>query len=405
MSADRPAMRGKPYRLFALVVGLAALALAAADRLPAAGDASADPLQAIPEGQWVRIAGEGDGWAPRFRGHGAAVWQAAGESILMFGSDTHGMEHDNGVYAFDLATLSWEVLAPPTPHYAQRVDGDGVRRGGIVADAPWAMHIYNNMVWDPTLEGLVVTSSPLHNHRLTASVREDPVWLFRPDSRSWQRLPVGAVGRSQAESRPPQFFGGATAYDPVHDAILGYNALAEPVDYLPVGDEYAAPRFGIWMLGPDRGTWTLIDRASRHNIGVAGAFDSRRADWHLIGRPPQGNGMTVFESGPERAPGHWWREVSPDRQTCRVFANQPTVYASHLDAVVRLVDDGAQAETCVLDAADRRESVARFGDLPATEANHHLVYAPERRLLLLVTGNAWRNERATVWALRTGGEE
>ena len=389
-------------RFLAAVAVLGAAAAAAALAAgPEAGTAAAG-VEPLPANRWVRVEPAG-GRAPSFRSHGGAAYDARRDRIVFFGSDTHGVEDDNGVYAFDLATRTWQVLRPPTPAYAQRVDARGRRVGGVAAPAPWAMHVYGNVAYDPRLDGLLVTSSPQHNHRPAPGAERDPVWLFDLARLRWRMVSPDRAAAALVDApgpAAPLFFGTGTLHDPARDAIVAYNALTVPTLWLPIGAEGAVARYGVWELDPARAGWRLATPESRPGIAASLALDAHRHAMHVF--------------GPHDEPGRHWRYLLPDGPGgagrwepagdgaggCPPGWNAPVAYDAGNRVFVRLAPAAGRMLTCLYDPRAGREWAIPAGALPATGLNHQMVFDPGRGVVLLATGNPWGNVRTEIRALR-----
>ena len=116
----------------------------------------------LPANRWVKyheLKG-GDWWR---KGHAGLAYDSTRGSLLVFGSDTHGEDWDNVVHEFILRQREWVhhgVNAHPDTYH---INSEGYPVAGDMDLAPWAMHTYDGVDYDPVLDALVVVASPDHN--------------------------------------------------------------------------------------------------------------------------------------------------------------------------------------------------------------------------------------------------
>ena len=95
------------------------------------------------------------------------------------GTKTYG---GNEVYAFDLASLTWERLTEPT---ALRDPAAGKSCAGLVdEDRPPASATNDGVVWSRLTQSLFVWHSPVYCHDGWGGGRAG-VWEFEPQERTW----------------------------------------------------------------------------------------------------------------------------------------------------------------------------------------------------------------------------
>ena len=119
------------------------------------------------------------------------------------GTKTYG---GNEVYAFDLASLTWERLTEPT---ALRDPAAGKSCAGLVdEDLPPASATNDGVVWSRLTQSLFVWHSPVYCHDGWGGGRAG-VWEFEPQERTW----------TYAAPHPGRW-GAVTSVDPATGAVI-----------------------------------------------------------------------------------------------------------------------------------------------------------------------------------------
>ncbi len=329
----------------------------------------------LPNNRWKKI------HTARFlrwtrQGHGSAVIDPGRDKLYVFGSDTHNHDWDNSVHEFDLATLRWTTHYPPAAKSSYRADGLGRAIAGEGALLPWAMHVFDNLVYDPRLDALILTARPDHNyeaHRIAPQARIHPTWIYHLASRTWSILP------NDGEPYPSNF-AGATAYDSLRDTIVLY-------------------KHGIYELGPERKRWRLATRESHHTIHYNLEYDRIHHVFAVFG----GKTDSVWLYRPDLLPGRpgRWERRDPTGDPCPADEAFPVAFSPHLGQFLLLPRDPRRQGrvACLYDVATNRYRRLPSADLPIADTmNYMMTYDPVRRVFLLITGD-WRRP-LTVWALR-----
>lgn len=142
---------------------------------------------------------------PRFEGHAGWAVDSKGGRIFLFGSDTHGdPAPDNSIHIFDARTLQWQQAYKPDPLSEYKLDTDNwsVTKQGN----PWASHVFDNIVYLPHSDSVLVVSAPLHNGAATTAIggskgKALQTWKYSIAENRWEFLkeantPQGNVSRN-----------------------------------------------------------------------------------------------------------------------------------------------------------------------------------------------------------------
>jgi hypothetical protein len=340
--------------------------------------AGAAELAALPANQWVVFAAPQD-LAWRRQGHGSAAYDSKRGTLLLFGSNTHGENWDNSVHEFDPATKEWSTHYPEAARATYRADADGNRIAGPPDRLlPWAMHSYDNVLYDPKLDALVVTAmdwhNPIANELPTATV--NPTWVYDLSTHVWR--PLGNTPASRLT-----VFGGASAYDSGRDTLLAY------------GDNGAT--LAMFELGPARDKWVEVAPA-KHQIHFNMDYDDRRGVMAVFG--DWGDSSKVWIYRPGKAPGKMglWEERVPEGDKCPAGQTFPVAFDKRA-GVFLLVPRGV---TCVYDPDANRYTILPEAKIPPLAEpyamNYNMIYDERHGVFLVVTGE-WQSP-AVVWALR-----
>ena len=84
------------------------------------------------------------------------------------------------------------------------------------------MHTFDNLVYDPIHDAIVVTALPEHNRpakKQAPDATVHPTWLYDLKLQQWRLF--DHQGR-----KPPKMFAAASAYDSDRDTIVGYTSGA-----------------------------------------------------------------------------------------------------------------------------------------------------------------------------------
>lgn len=312
--------------------------------------------------------------------HAGAAYDSRRGTLLVFGSETHGIQWNNDVLEFDPVAETWTRHAPSSDPAGYRLDAENRPMSGEAEPRPWAMHSFDTLVYDPLLDALLVGSDPEHNPRrsvVSRSINLRVTWLYDLAQRRWRPLPDSG--------RPaPRLFAGSAAYDSRRDTVIAHL------------DD-------VWELGPARQHWIRVNPESGPTYHHNSVYDARHRVLLAFGESPTGNAVWVFRPGDAPGgPGSWQRREPAGAQ---VPADQhlPAAYHPRHGVTLLLPDrlepDGGAAEAFLYDyATDRYQALPGAGLDFLLAMNYQMVYDPGHDVFLLVTGD-WRAP-AVVWALR-----
>lgn len=331
--------------------------------------------------RWVRIRVPFGGEWRRQR-HAAAAFDTHRNKLFVFGSDTHGENWDNSIHEFDPVILQWFEHYPPARRGTYRADAEGHPVAGLEAMQPWAMHVYDNLVYDPSLDALLVMARAEHNPaiRTVRGVKRHPTWIYDLGTRRWRAL-------DNPDGEPPFTYGGASAYDAGRDVVVTYGSK------------------GVWELGPDRSRWRLATTETHHEKQHSMAYDGRHHKLAVFGGRKGSNRVWIYTPGAMAGERGHWEERTPSGDPCPVDTAIPVAYDSD-NGVFLLVPDNPPGEgedrpssssTFVYDLDTNRYIRLPHADMPALGMNYMMTYDPSNKVFLLITGD-WRRPPA-VWAL------
>ena len=344
-------------------------------------------LLALTPNTWSLLAQPAEaGW--RRQAHAGIAYDSKRGRLLIFGSNTHGLDWDNAVHAFDPVTGRWETHYSPTPKESYRADAAGRAVAGNGRLLPWAMHTYDNIVYDPRLDAILVSALPEHNPRRKAlpAATIHPTWVYDLKTRQWRIF--------ANNGKPyPKFFAAASAYDSGRDVVAAY-------------------KWGMWEIGPERDEWKKASGESHHAIHYTMEYDARHQRFVVFGDQRSSDAVWTYAPGMRAGDkGTWERRRGT---SCPAGQHYPVAYDSRHGVFLLVVDNIPYAEDAVgrLKRTGRARSSSSFvydlgrdrcvrlpgADLPPLGMNYMMVYDRFHEVFLLVTGD--HREPAAVWALR-----
>lgn len=394
-----PAPRGTWRRRLlwsCLVAGLlfGALGLIARHRLPLGGDAAREYAQMlerdlpagravddIPPNTWVKLH---QPWrlAWRRQSHAGAAYDSKRGFLLLFGSNTHGLDWDNEVHVFDPDARRWHSPYPASSPDSYRLDEQDRAIAGEDELRPWAMHTYDTVVYDAGRDALVVLARPDHNPK-TKEFRgraRHLSWRYDLESGTWDTLDTNEPGRT------PRFFAMAAAYDGQRDTLVVYGG-------------------GLWEMGPARDGWQLASRESHHRMHHTLEYDSVRGLFAVFGDYRKTNKVWIYRPGPRAGDPGRWEEREPGGDVPPPSQTLPVAYDPGHQSFLLCVDraspqaDGSDvADTYLYDVDENRYRRLPMASVERLGMNYDMVFDTRRGVFLLVTGD-WRTP-PIVWALR-----
>jgi hypothetical protein len=338
------------------------------------------PLANLPPNRWVVIdRGEGVGW--RRQGHAGIAYDSRRGRLYLFGSDTHGRDWDDSVHEFDPATQHWTTHYPPASKESYRADAEGRAIAGDTMLLPWAMHTFDNVVYDPSLDAIIVTAFPAHNRKAKKRVPEakiHPTWIYDLKRRQWRIFANG--GRVS-----PTFFAAASAYDARRDTIVAYG------------------KGGVWEIGPDRKEWRHASNERHHKIHFNMVYDTRRGQLGVFGDFGGSNVVWIYTPGSEAGTKGVWQRHLPGGDPCPPDEHFPVAFDDEHGVYLLAPGDrssgGEEARgpkrsprrnvTLAYDPDADRYTRLPAADLEPLRMNYMMVYDRVHGVFLLVTGN-WR---------------
>lgn len=346
-------------------------------------------LLALRPNVWVKIK-EAKGLHWRRQAHAGIAYDSKRGRLLIFGSDTHGLDWDNEVHEFDPATETWTTHYQRAPKESYRADPAGRAIAGGTRLLPWAMHTFDNIVYDPNLDAIVVTALPGHNpiQRDVPQAKIHPTWIYDLARHDWRIF--------ENRGKPsPTFFAAASAYDPHRDVIVAYG------------------KNGVWELGPERDEWRKATGERHHEIHHNMDYDSKHRVFAVFG--DYHNTSMVWIYKPARVPGTrgTWEKKIPDGDPCPGDQHFPVAFDDN-NGVFLLVPDNTRfvkeksgwnrplppksSSTFVYDLETNRYTKIPGADMPPLKMNYMMVYDKFHKVFLLVTGD--HSNPVTVWALK-----
>lgn len=347
-----------------------------------------EDLERIPANQWLRYHQPLNAdW--RRQGHAGIAYDTQRATFYIFGSDTHGENWDNSVHEFDPETKSWSTHYPPADPGTYRVDNRGVGVSGGDRILPWAMHTFDNILYDPINDALVVTAKPDHNpisKTLGQPPLVHPTWFYYLPLKTWLTM-------ENMDQAFPGNFAGASAYDAGRRVIMSYGS-------------------GLAELGPDRGEWRKVPVKKPHEIHYSMEYDAVRKQLFVFGNFNNSNTVWIYTPGRQSGEAGSWEEKNPGGDYCPPDQHFPVAFDKHKGVFLLVPDNnpgtptggkgkagGARNSSTFVYDPDRNEyHRLPNADLPALSMNYMMVFDSRRRIFFLVTGG-WQDP-PVVWVLR-----
>jgi hypothetical protein len=351
-------------------------------------------LLALPPNQWVKISPQLPAFmqalpaaaqmfypAPSLgwhrQGHAGLAFDSLRDSLLIFGSDSHGENWDNSVHEFSLLTLEWNTHYPASAKETYRANESGAAVAGDKGEYPWAMHSYDSIAYAPEIDALVLSASTDHTPPPTESAknaRANPTWIYHLEARQWEILP---------QIDAPSFFAAGSAYDSGTHSIWAYK------------------KGQLWRFDLLQKKW--IKTAGRHSIDVeihyTLATDAMRHQLLIFGNYNGSNAIWTYTPAMNPDQEGKWEKKQPSGDACPKDEHLPVAYDSHQGVFLLLPDESQEKSiTLIYSPKDNRYIRVYGAEMPATKMNYMMEYDPYHRLFLLVTG-AW-DTPVEVWAFR-----
>lgn len=322
--------------------------------------------------------------------HAGIAYDSKRGTILIFGSDTHGLDWDNEIHEFDPVEEQWTAHYQRTGKESYRADEAGNAIAGKDKLLPWAMHTFDNLIYDPKLDALVVTALPQHNPMLkeVKNVKMHPTWIYDLKTHEWHIF-------DNKGKQSPNFFAAASVYDPNRDVIVAYR------------------KGGIWEIGPERDEWKKATDESHHEIHFMMEYDTRHKKIAVFGDYHNSNEVWIYTPGHKAGVKGIWEKKIPLGDECPKDQHFPVAFDTD-NGVFLLISDNWRYEkdesgkmkallpkksnTFIYDLATNRYHKLAQADMEPLGMNYMMVYDKYHKVFLLVTGD--HMEPTIVWALK-----
>ena len=348
-------------------------------------------LLSLPVNKWVKIHDTGKTDWHRQQ-HSGIAYNSKRGTVLLFGSDTHGNDWDNSVHEFNPFTEQWTTHYKPADKSTYRLNEEGIPIAGTDKLLPWAMHTFDNIVYNPVLDALVITGLPEHNpikKKFTQDKKTKlihPTWIYDLQTKTWRYIkPV---------PKQPDFFATSSAYDPVRDTVLAY-------------------RWGIWELANDKNQWSRATGENHHKIHHMMEYDSVNRKFAVFGDSKDTNHVWLYTPGTATGIKGKWEERIPAGDTCPEDQHFPVAFDPDNGVFVLLPDNitfklnekgnrrriqGKSSSTFIYSVTTNQYMKLSDADMPPQHMNYMMVYDRYHRIFLLITGKP--DKPVIVWALK-----
>ena len=341
--------------------------------------ASADPkvnptLAAAASNVWVKLHEEAKDDPVRFmrQVHAGSCLDTRRSRIVIFGSDTHDMNWDNGPLFFDIPSATWSRAYPNDDKATYAVNAEGLPVAGEVGDHPWAMHTFGAVTYDAGRDEMVVCAFDPHcaNGVLKerwAKIGRHPTWTYSFADKRWRPLGCAAT----------PVFAGACAWDADRMVVIAYG---EP---------------GLWELGGEPRQWTKIAGKALCGIHNNAVYDTKHKAFVSFGSWGNSNDVIVYRpAGPGGEIEH--RKMPTPGLRPPADQHNPMCFDPGLGKVVVVVDRAAEgakpdkataAETWLYDLGADAWTQVPTATLPfPCGMNYNMHYDPRHEACVLVVG-------------------
>ena len=308
-------------RSLAMALGLAAGLVTTAESARAVDITS----PRFPENKWVKLDGvpvsSNTDWYYR-QVHSTLVFDSKRKTLLIFGSDTHSTNFDNIVREFNPSTKTWTKSYPASDLSTYQKDS----KGQAIANSPlnprpWAMHTFDDVVYDPKTESLVSVGKDDHNYAAYRKISDaiHPTWFYSPAARTWNTFVNHDPQSNNVVLTVPQFFATGAEYDPDRDIIWAGNQNDPP---------------DLWYIDSARNAWITVPRAAARpkagfNIQYSMVYDTRRHKLAFFGTySPKSTKVAFYTPGNTASVAGTWEVKTPVGDVPPNFNQVPVAYDS-----------------------------------------------------------------------------
>ena len=324
--------------------------------------------------------------------HSGIAYDSKRGNILLFGSDTHGSDWDNSVHEFNPFTEKWDTHYPASGKNTYRITEEGIPVAGTDESMPWAMHTFDNIVYDPLIDAIIVTALPEHNPvkkqlmKNKSTKLQHATWFYHLKTRKWSML--------KPEKGTPKFFAASSDYDSDRNVVTAYKQ-------------------GIWELDKSRSKWLQATRENHHKIHHTMVYDSINKKFAVFGNYGDTNIVWLYTPGNSYGIKGTWEKRIPMGDVCPEDQHFPVAF-DNINGVFLLVPDNIKfkqmnpkwrkrikaksSNTFIYNIKTNLYKKVPDSDFPPLHMNYMMVYDRFHNVFLLITGE--RNKPVTVWALK-----
>lgn len=341
-------------------------------------------LDHIPAGRWSKIhqMSPNDTIAFKRQRHSGSAFDQKRNRLIIFGSDTHGNDWDNSIRAFDLNTRSWLSLSEEQPFSSYRTSAAGLAISGTKDQiAPWAMHTFDSVNYDPVSDNLIVASKPEHlkpgrfkspvSKQLWSRASSHPTWSYNFSTQRWLPLVV---------DKAEHFFPYASAYSDTHNTVFGFRPN------------------GVFKLSASTRTWKKIAQSHVKGYHTQAVWDSGNGAFVIAGNHNLSNTIHIYRPGEDQTQEMTTPGIRPSG-----FEHSPMAYHESSGKVAFVIDTRKEgkdyAETWLYTLMHDKWQLLPTADFPFhLGMNYHMQYV--RALDALILFLQAPNSQPSVWLLR-----
>ena len=341
---------------------------------------------AVPAGRWVRVPTKGIP-APKVV-HGGGTIAPERREVYFFGSDTHwptDLEkgESNAFHRLNLDTLTWSQDYEQDPKSSYRIAAN--HQAETATGRPWAMHTFDAVVWDPTVQRVVVLSHPGHT-RFEPEKRflmfqgdwykklQPSHWEYDPANKRWSRLATNA----------PRLFTATMTWDPRRRQLIGHNGGA------------------TYHFDRKAGKWRTAEAATAPGWHLSTVYDIRAGRMLLLGNN-KGSG-DLLSYNPE---SQSWEQLTV-KGTCLAANGAAIAFDTSNAVMMYLANDHpnqyhnptGKAVTFLYHSKGRAWERLTIKSPPLYGMNYLMQYDPGHKVFLHFEKGPESGERIEVWAFR-----
>jgi hypothetical protein len=334
--------------------------------------------------EWTRVPTSG---LPIYEAHRGMAVDSTGGRLFLFGAETHGQNTpDNAVHTFDADTLGWTASYAPEPVTNYLIDSNLWTT--TVNGNPWASHTFDNVVYLPDQDQLLVMTAPYHNYTgMTAAGTSgvaQQTWLFDIPSNSWQFLKGSGTPQYNYEWG---LWAKGLAYDPNLDKVIGSG------------------RDKTFMFDPVNQTWSNVtSNDDGHDIHTTADYNHVSGQSFLFGGyNTLPNHMTTYDPVLSQ-----WQEVittgvtpikGEGAQIAIDTLNDVIVYVSVMEDQYSYTNLSGASQTLILDLHSKEWTIPNLSFTPLNFGfGFAMGYLEKHDVSLYLTRDfSWQPE---LWAFR-----